>query len=516
MIRIRTKLFLFLLLLAALLNSVAYFLYQNGQRSIDEYNRVLQRFYLLNEVSQQTSAVFEQLNVYLAEQTPEAYGDYLRARTNLKRKQDQLSAIATQANGLTVDNYRNMITSFLEECAIVSGSFQSGSIDRYSAHLPKAERISLFIKETTLDLLNEELARYQNFYLQMNKKSAYFQSMGIFVFVSTFLLCALFALWFSRGITQPIGQLTAAAREISQGQLDGEPVQAYTKDELRFLTQTFNEMRADIRRLVGEIKEQSELDQLLKEMELKSLQSQIHPHFLFNILNTLSRTAYLEGAERASALIDSTAALMRHNLSRLDRPTTLGKEVEIIREYFFLQSARFGDRVSFRTEIDEGCLQRPVPNMTLQPIVENAFVHGIESYENGAEITIKIAPEGTDVLVEVSDNGVGMDEATRQRLLADAETEANGDERTFEDADRGEPDGAGRGEAAASRERERDGSEAAKPHGHSTGLGVHNVMKRLALFYRKEGLLDIQSAVGQGTTVRLRLPEITGGKDESL
>ncbi|HET7615470.1 MAG TPA: sensor histidine kinase, partial [Bacillales bacterium] len=224
------------------------------------------------------------------------------------------------------------------------------------------------------------------------------------------------------------------------------------------------------------IKEKSELDNLLKETELKSLQSQINPHFLFNMLNTLSRTAYLEGAERASELIDSAAALMRHNLSRLDRPTTLGKEVDIIREYFFLQSARFGERVTFRTDINEACLQAEIPNMTLQPIVENAFIHGIESYEEGAEITMTIDFDDADVRVEVRDNGVGMDEETRKRLLADEDRE-----------------------------------EVAERKGHSTGLGVRNVMKRLELFYRRDHLMEIRSAAGKGTTVVLKLPEKAGG-----
>jgi signal transduction histidine kinase len=471
-IRIRTKLLLFLLILVLLLNGLAFFLYHSGQRSIDQYNQILNRFFLLNEVSQKTNDVYQSLNAYLVEQTPEYYQDYLHDRKELKQEQIQLQAIANENNYLIIENYENMITSFLEECAIVSGAFQQQSINRYSSHLLSAGQISRFIQETTLNLLNRELTRYQSIYPKINQKSAYFQSMGILVFISTFLICALFAVWFSRGITNPIGRLTVAAEEISRGKFDGKPVRASTKDELRFLTHTFNDMRANIRELIGEIKEKSELDKLLKEMELKSLQSQINPHFLFNILNTVSKTAYLEGADRTNELVESTAALLRHNLGNLDKPTTLGKEVDIIREYFFLQKARFGDRVRFQTELDESCLSAAVPNMTLQPIVENAFIHGIESYEEGAEIILCVEESNHTVIVRVIDNGVGMDEATKNRLLR------------LED----------------------DTTEQKGSRGHSTGLGFKNVIKRLQLFYQQKNLVDIESEIGRGTEVVLKLP----------
>ncbi|HEU5139235.1 MAG TPA: sensor histidine kinase [Bacillales bacterium] len=472
MIRIRTKLLIFLLVLVVLMNGVAFLLYQNNQHSISQYNRILNRFFLLNEVSQRTTDVYEKLNAYLVEQTSEVYEDYLDARRALKAEQAKLPVIVTEGNYLTVENYSHMITSFLEQCAIVSRAYQTGKLNRYSSHLTNAENISLFIRETTLDLLNNELNNFHGFYRDMSRKSAYFNSMGIFVFISTFLLCTLFAVWFSQGITRPISRLTLAAEEISRGKFDGEPVEVSTKDELRFLTHTFNDMRTNTYEMIEEIKQKSELDQLLKEMELKSLQSQINPHFLFNILNTVSKTAYLEEADRTSELIESTAALLRHNLSSLEKPTTLGKEVEIIREYFFLQTARFGDRVTFKTEINESCLGVEIPNMTLQPVVENSFIHGIESYEEGAEIQLRIerAADG-GVIIEVADNGIGMDEETRERLL-DPEDESGHEDR----------------------------------RGHSTGLGVKNVIKRLELFYGRQGLVEIASGEGKGTKVTLVIP----------
>ncbi|WP_077616533.1 sensor histidine kinase [Caenibacillus caldisaponilyticus] len=478
MIRFRTKLMIFFLLLILVMNGVSYLLYHGGQRSIDQYDRLLQRFYLLNEISHKAETVYQTLNAYLVERTPEYYRRYLDERLELRRLQEDLSGqIENEKNYLTVENYRNMITSFLDECGIVSDAFQKQNIDAYSEHMAEAESILHLIQQTTLTLTNDELTQYHQFYENMNMKNKYFQSMGISVFVTVTLLSVLFALYISRGITRPIARLSAAAREISKGKFDGKPVEVSTRDEFRFLTHTFNDMRENIRNLIGEIQKKSELDRLLKEMELKSLQNQIHPHFLFNVLNTITRTAYLEGAEKTSELIEAISALLRHNLSRLDRPTTLGKEMEIIEKYFFLQKARFGDRVRFIADVDESCLDLKMPNLTLQPLVENAFIHGVESYENGGEIRLRIKDMDEAVLVEIADNGVGMDAETVRRLLQwdDHETDPR--------------------EAPPS------------PSGHSTGLGFKNVVRRLQLFFDRTDIVTVDSAPGKGTTVSLRLPK---------
>lgn len=163
----------------------------------------------------------------------------------------------------------------------------------------------------------------------------------------------------------------------------GTPIEVQSNDELKVLGDAFNHMRLNIHSLVQEIKDQSELDQLLKEMELKHLQNQINPHFLFNTLNAVSKMAYLEDANATSSLIDSVAAILRHSLGEIDTHVTLGDEVAIVGDYFNIQKSRFSERVQFITEIDETCLAIKIPRLTLQPLVENAFIHGIEEREEG-------------------------------------------------------------------------------------------------------------------------------------
>jgi sensor histidine kinase YesM len=248
-------------------------------------------------------------------------------------------------------------------------------------------------------------------------------------------------------------------------------------------------MLSSLKELLAQKQEMAEKDRLVKELEIKALQSQINPHFLFNTLNVVSKLALLEGADRTSDLAVSVSNLLRYNLRKLDTPVTLRDEVEHAYEYFAIQQARFRDRVAFETDIDDAALELPIPCLTLQPILENAFVHGIERMESGARIGLRIQRDGDWVVVAVSDNGAGMNEETQHRLLAFQSGFA-------------EDGGDGGGSDSGSR-------------GQSTGLGTRNVYRRLQLFYGMDDLVTIASEAGNGTTVTIRAPwhRLEGGRD---
>jgi sensor histidine kinase YesM len=146
--------------------------------------------------------------------------------------------------------------------------------------------------------------------------------------------------------------------------------------------------------------------------------------------------------------------------------------VKIVKEYFFIQKTRFGDRVEFVENIDPSCLGTPLPCLTLQPIIENAFMHGIEGMADGAKIELHIYQENSMVCIDVIDNGVGMDQQTIDRLLNPSDEE----------------------EVSVNK----------KGSGHSTGIGMRNVIDRLKLF-NKDCNIYISSTLGQGTKVSIQL-----------
>ncbi len=485
MIRIRTKIILLFLFLIIVFNSIAYFLYKNEQDTIQQYDQFLGRFFLLNLVSQDTDALYQSLETYLNSESNADYENYLNKRNALENVRTELPSIQTKDNAIFLQNYENMIETYLNESRVVSSAFQANKVDQYSQHLTETENIQGYIHQTTLDLINSALTNYNGFYRNLQLKDRYFQKMGIFMFLSSIFLGLFFAFWFSRGITKPISRLSSAAREISKGKFDGPPVEVSTKDEMQFLAQAFNDMRSNIVQLIEEIKQKAELDRLLKEMELKNLQSQINPHFLFNVLNTISKKAYLENAEETSELIDSVAALLRYNLGKLNQPVTLKQEIRVIKEYFYIQSTRFQDRVTFELNVDEEAMSLPMPNLTLQPLIENAFIHGIEPYAESGKIRVTVKNYKEHVQIDVEDTGKGMAQTTVNAILSDEESLNN----------------------------------EAKKGGHSTGLGLRNVIRRLQLFYQCQDVIEIRTRSGEGTRIRLILPKARlesqkGGNEE--
>src|SRR5699024_1044080 len=413
---------------------------------------------------------------FVSEADPSSTPQFSEHREQLMHVKERLAHAMADKENIELKNYLNILESFILEAELTVGFVLLDDIEQYTYHLEETRNAARYIQEATLELLDVELTAYQPFYHDLQKRNDFFLLFIIFLFLTTIMLAVFFALWFSKGITQPIHALSAAAQEVSQGNLQGEKVHIQSNDELKLLGDTFNQMRANIHDLVEEIKDQSELDQLLKDMEIKHLQNQINPHFLFNTLNTMSKMAYLEDAHSTSSLIESVAALLRHNLGDIDKSVTLGDEVEVVKGYFRIQQIRFSERIHVSLSIDESCLAIKIPRLTLQPLVENAFIHGIEGREEGGVISIRIFPTTNYVIVEVSDDGVGMREETIEEILS-----------------------------LARREEEHVG--------HSTGIGLTNVIRRLQLFYQVDNLVDIDSKQGEGTTVRLHLPKRHNGSD---
>lgn len=484
MIPTRTKLIFFFVFTIFLLGMFAILLMQNNNRSIDQYNNLLNRFFLLNDIYVKTNQVNSAILAYVLNPDPEhELLQHIHTQAEeLRAYQQQLpDQIENDFNHLLVKNYYNMIDSYLEQGDLTLTSLQLKEQSNYYTHLSRGNQISGFIQSSTLNLINSELSNYHSFYLNIQMRNDYWQKVGIYAFISVMLLCLIFSLWISDGITKPIQALSNAARQISRGQFDIVIPIMKTRDEMQFLMETFSGMCTNIRNLIQEMQEKSELDRLLKKMELRSLQNQMHPHFLFNMLNMVTKMAYMEGAGKTSELIQSIAALLRYRLKEMNHEVPLHDEVQIVREYFFIQKMRFGNRIQFIENIDERLLHYVVPSLTLQPLVENAFSHGVESMESGAEIELSIYKYGHRIIVEIRDNGVGMSQDHIHKVM-----------------------------------REPDPGPYRDPllQADSNGIGMRNVLRRLQIYYQEKDVMEIDSQCGAGTTVRLLLPYSIPGKEE--
>jgi two-component system, sensor histidine kinase YesM len=295
-------------------------------------------------------------------------------------------------------------------------------------------------------------------------------------------------LYITYNITRPIEDLSKAAGEIAKGNFDTEEIVVTTEDEYKVMADAFNKMKHSIKEYVNQLHDKADtearlMDQrmqnlrmqtLLNGAELKALQSQINPHFLFNTLNAVMQLATMEGADRTTTFIDNLARLLRYNVGTMDRTVSLREEIAMVSAYQELFNVRFGDMRVLEFDIDEAVLDTIVPPLIIQPLVENAYIHGLGEVEGRGLILVRVRSVEGMIEISVKDNGVGMDAETRLRLLRqDYYNEQH----------------------AHTRQK-----------GHLTGIGIDNVVNRLRMFYGVADILDIQSTPGQGTTVILTIP----------
>lgn len=476
---IRRKLLLFIPLLVLLVNSVTYFLFESGKIVQMSYDRTMARILLYQQSVQTAEDHLKTLYAYLLNPSDGRSAELERSREELLGARRALTETAASTPaGAAARGYVNLLDTLLEQEQAALGAAKAAelrpALDRYE----EAETTTGFIREEGLHLVDTELSVYQPVYKQIQLETGRMDRLGAAILAVNTVMSIVIAIWISRSITGPVSRLVAMARQVSTGNLRLEPPPR-TADELGILSDAFTQMSADLTVLIEKDKESLEKDRLVKELELQALQSQINPHFLFNTLNVLSKLALIEGAEKTSDLIVSMSSLLRYNLSRLDRPVTLRDEIGHVKEYITIQQARFRDRVAFETDIDEAALDVPIPSLTLQPLVENSFLHGIADMEQGAVIRLEAVRAPDHVRLTLSDNGAGMTEGERRALLRLEETEA----------------GSG-----------------SKPSA-GTGIGTRNVFKRLQLFYGSGGLVDIESGPGQGTKVTIRIP--AGGEERT-
>ncbi|MFC4321460.1 sensor histidine kinase [Litchfieldia salsa] len=443
-----------------------------NQKMLDQYNAILERYLIMNEISRKSQQTVTALNNYLLIPSIENFEVIDENKKQIQMMKHEVTLFKNVENELALTNYVNLIDSLVDTVER-SVFFQTEEETEYSmTAFKEATHISNFISERTLTLIDLELRTYDLFYRGIMDQSEDLKRLGFWLLLLITFLLLLFTYWFSLRITKPVEKLTRAANELSKGRFDLK-VEVDSHDEIAFLAKMFDRMRVNINNLISEIQHKAQLEKelqqsklLLKESQLRHLQSQINPHFLFNTLNTLSKKAYMEGSEETSDLLVSVAGLLRYNLKHLDKPMTLFDEVNVLKQYIDIQKSRYTDRLHFVTEIDESCLSIAIPGLTLQPLVENAVIYAVEPQEEGGTIWFRIKDNGAKVTIEVEDNGPGMTEEKIQEILEGKEDTTSG---------------------------------------HATGIGLSNVVKRLRLFNGSEEVMKIESKLGSGTKVMIHL-----------
>jgi LytS/YehU family sensor histidine kinase len=220
------------------------------------------------------------------------------------------------------------------------------------------------------------------------------------------------------------------------------------------------------KKLLEQTKERADLQSALHDAQLRMLQSQISPHFLFNALGLIGYTALQENASQTEHIAYALSDLLRYSLRNITAEVTLGQEMDIIQHYLSIQKLRFHSRLEVKIEIDPSLKDARIPCMIIQPLVENAIVHSVESLSRPVTVTIRAQRVDNGIQLEIIDDGVGMDPSMVSTLRM----------RTFL-TDTGR-----------------------------LALGIKNVIQRLELAYGNRFDFQIESEAGHGTHIKLYLP----------
>lgn len=460
---------------------VSFFSYYSEQYLIRRINELLTNNIQLKNFSANIDNAMTYLEKYLISRNFDMLREYYRYSQSIDSEYANLAVVAeTSENYLLLENIRNMTRSFLTEADRAEQAKRARDGSAYNQAFLEVIRYGANIQWAIDRLITNQLEENSHRHLLISNRLILIQRLGLFLVLGAILFSIGISIWTSLSITRPVQKLAEAAKTISKGNFAITPLKVCTNDEIGVVTKAFNEMAADIGKLITEIKSRTDLEirlqeqelqnlsmkNILREAELLALQSQINPHFLFNMLNAGVQLAIMENADKTADFVEKVSTLLRYNLQKLDQPVTIQDEANHLETYFFILKTRYGnDRFQFIIDIDPAVAGFQIPLLTLQPIVENALIHGVEDMENGGIIKVIAVREAHEAIIKVSDNGRGIDTGTLVKLLTD------------------------------------------KPAAcHTTGLGLQNVRDRLQLFFRKENLLSIASAPGQGTTVRLALP----------
>ncbi len=265
-----------------------------------------------------------------------------------------------------------------------------------------------------------------------------------------------------RGIIRPVERLAEDSRRIAANDFSGPEMKAEGEDEIGELVEAFSHMKASTKGYITALKENHEVQKQLDAVRLQLLKSQINPHFLFNTLNMIASMAQIEEAAVTEQMTLALSRLFRYNLKSTDSVMPLERELKIVRDYMYIQQMRFGKRLRFEEDCGEGTLAVLVPSFALQPLVENAVIHGISGLKKGGGVLVKTRLRGGRLFIWILDTGCGM-ERERLKELRDA----------LEQGD-----------------------------GTKTGIGLGNICRRIRAMYA-DGGLRLYSRPGEGTLVRI-------------
>ena len=462
-------------------------LYSQINKTIRRMDTVYSSNVDLTELSDSLSDVQEALYAYLSVKTSDSLENYYKSEQTYRNLLENLgNQISSNPTMLLERNIRKMSESYLALAEEAVSAKRGRNVEKYKELYDNSQKLYSYIN-TYIDELNSQQFRNNSASYQTLREALEYLEISSLVLMTVMMGIGILMLFgITKGMIEPLTNLAETANLVGQGNFNVKMPPTDSLDEVGIVTRAFNTMVESLEEYIIRTTRSMEKEQQmmerellmknhLKEAQLKYLQSQINPHFLFNSLNAGAQLAMLEDAEKTCIFVEKMADFFRYNVKKGLEDASLEEELAAVENYIYILNVRFAGEIHFTRQADERIMDCRVPSMILQPIVENAVNHGIRNIDWEGCIHLEIMEEEGRIFIRIRDNGKGMSQERIQEVLS--------------------------GQAG-------DGEE----QSDSTGVGMNNVISRLELYYNQKNLVEIRSrGENKGTEVILKLPK-TGGQ----
>lgn len=455
-------------------------LYEQVNKTIRRMDTVYSSNVDLTDLSASLENVQQALYSYLSVKTSDSLENYYRCEQDYRYLLENLSSqISSNPTKLLERNIRQMSETYLSLTGEGVAAKRGRNVEKYKEIYDQSQELYGYINSYIYQLNSQQFRNNSSSYQALREALRYLEISSLVLMAVMMGIGALVLFAITKGMIEPLANLAEIAHLVGQGNFDVKMTKTDSLDEVGVVTRAFNTMVESLGEYVVRTKESMEKELLmknhLKEAQLKYLQSQINPHFLFNSLNAGVQLAMMEDAEKTCIFVEKMADFFRYNVKKGLEDASLGEELTAVENYIYILNVRFAGDIHFTKKVDESIMECRVPSMILQPLVENAVNHGIRNIDWEGKILLEITGLEDNILIRVKDNGKGMSEE-RIREVLDGCMEDTGEQ------------------------------------SDSTGVGMNNVISRLELYYDKKNLVEINSpGENMGTEIILTLPR-TGGE----
>lgn len=458
------------------------FMYYNVNQMVKRLDDIYLSNVALNDLSHALGDVQTSMTDYLNTKSSDSLEAYFRAEQDYSALIQELeNEVSSNQLLLMEKNIRNMSIDYMDYTNQTVEAKRGRNIEKYKIRYEKASELYEYIGTYIYSLNNEQFMENTGNYKSLSISLQYVEYVSLFILLTIALCNIVLITLLTKSITRPIGVLAETANQVAKGNLDVELVEAASNDEIGVVSSAFNQMVASLKEYIAQIKASMEKEGAMKEKELmmethlkdaqlKYLQAQINPHFLFNTLNAGAQLAMMEEADKTYEYVQRVADFYRYNMNKNNAPVSIADEIALVDNYIYILNVRFSGDIHYEKRVENQLLKMSIPSMILQPIVENCVNYGIRDISWQGRIILSVYQEEDTICISIQDNGIGMTQEKIDKIMH-------------------------------SRLKEADLTK------DSNGIGMDNVIGRLRLFFDYEDVLEIHSnGENQGTEVIIYIP----------